>query len=341
MSNVFVSGATGFVGAYLAQELLKAGYRVFALRRPNSPMDLVKGFADQIQWIEGDLMDLPSLDEALHGIDYVYHAAALISFDPKQAALMQRINVEGTANLLDAALAQGVKKFLHVSSIAALGRKEHQTHIDENSIWENNAENSRYAQSKFQAECLVWQAREAGLPIVIVNPGLIFGAGFWHKGTGQMVHRLASGLSYYPKGSSCLVDVRDLAKVSRLLMETDLEGQRYIICAENRSFQDIFATLALTLNKPAPPRPLPAWLGQVACRLDWLRSKIQGRPPIITSETLRNAQHRYHYHNEKIKQTLSNFQFRPAEQTLQQTALAYQQARQNQESASFWLDSTI
>lgn len=326
MKTVFLTGATGFVGAYLIQYLLQKGYRVRALRRERSNTALIQSIENQVEWVVGDILDEPLLEDALQGVQHVYHAAALVSYQPTDAELLLQINHQGTANLVNAALYAGVEKFLHVSSIAALGRKEHQTHFDENTQWENTKLNSNYAISKFRGECEVWRGIEEGLSAVIVNPSVIVGAGYWHTGTGHFFRQVAKGLSFYPVGRTGFVDVRDVAKASIALMESDITAQRFILNGENWTYQQLFETIARALQRRAPRLKLPAWLGELAWRADYAKSRLLGTQPLITQEIIQKTQGDFNYSNEKIIKAIG-YQFQPLAETIQQTALAYQQSQ--------------
>jgi len=247
--QVLVTGGTGFLGAYLLAYLVKKGYQIKAIKRKTSSMDLVKNIQHKIEWLEGDILDTPFLETAMKGVQQVYHAAAIVSFDPRDAAFMLKVNAEGTANLVNAALYEGVEKLVHVSSIAALGRKEFQPNINETAQWENSKENSNYAISKFKAECEVWRGMQEGLKIAILNPSVIIGAGNWKQGSCQLIQKVAKGLQFYPKGSTGFVDVRDVARAAILLMESDISGERYILNGANWSYQKFFTQTALALNQ--------------------------------------------------------------------------------------------
>lgn len=327
MSNkhVLVTGGTGFVGAYLLRYLLKAGYAVRATKRTNSPMDLVADIQHQLEWVEGDILDPAFVEAAMQDIQQVYHAAAMVSFDPKHVSLMMKVNVEGTANIVNAALYEGVEKLVHVSSIAALGRKEFQPHIDERIQWENSKENSNYAISKFRAECEVWRAKEEGLTIAIINPSTIIGAGYWQKGSCRLVKEAARGLRYYPSGSTGFVDVRDVARAAIALMESSIEGERYIVNGDNCSYKNFFCALTKELGTPPPQWAAPKWMLGTLARLDWLRSKLSNSTPLLTREILNISQSTYYYNNEKIISDLQ-FEFTPLDSCLRETAKAYKES---------------
>jgi len=326
--GVFVTGGTGLVGSYLLRLLLQRGYRVRALRRATSTMELVADIEDRVEWVEGDILDVPCLEACMQGIDYVYHSAAMILFHPSKAHQMFRVNVEGTANVVNTALHCGVKKLLHLSSIAALGRKEFQTDIDETVSWENSKENSNYAITKFKAECEVWRGIEEGLNAVIVNPSVILGAGYWGKGSSRLFDKIGKGLTYYTNGKTGFVDVRDVARLSVLLMEGDWSAERFILNAKNLTYKTFFELAAKAMQKKPPSRLAPNWLLQFLWRLEWLRAKFFGSTPLVTRETVRSLQSSYYYHNEKVKEALG-YSFIPIEETIKTVGEKYIESQQN------------
>lgn len=319
--QIFVTGGTGFVGSYLLRYLVRQGCLVKAMKRANSPMDLVADVKEQIEWLEGDILDMPFLEAALKGVHQVYHAAAMISFDPKEAILMHQINVEGTANLVNACLHEGVEKIVHISSIAALGRKEFEPNINESAQWENSSENSNYAISKFKAECEVWRAFQEGLPMAILNPSVILGAGYWNEGSCKLFSKVAQGFSYYPAGNTGFVDVRDVARAAILLMESNISGERFIVNGDNWSYQQFFGEIAQSLGKKLPTKKVKPIVVNILWRLEWLRSKLLRTAPLLTKETARTAQASYYYQNKKIIDKLA-INFVPIEQCVQETAAA-------------------
>jgi dihydroflavonol-4-reductase len=329
--NVLVTGGTGFVGAYLLRYLLQKGYTIKALHRSTSPMYLVADIHDQIEWLEGDILDSPFLETAMKGVQQVYHCAAMISFNPKEATQMLKINAEGTANIVNACLYEGIQKLVYISSIAALGRKEFQPNIDESAQWENSKENSNYAISKFKAECEVWRGMQEGLKMAIVNPSVILGAGYWDQGSCKLLEKVWKGFKHYPEGSTGFVDVRDVARTSIALMESDISGERYILNSENWSFQKYFATTAKALGKPAPFKKAAAWMVNLLWRLEWLRSKLFRTEPVLTRETARTSLSSYYYQNEKVIRDL-NVEFIPIQQSIEESSnvfLANKKAEQH------------
>jgi dihydroflavonol-4-reductase len=323
--KVFLTGATGFVGAYLVRALLSEGYEIRAMKRKGSPLLLLGEDAKEVEWVEGDLLDLPFLEEVMQGVEQVYHAAAMVSFDPKDVRKMMEVNVRGTENLVNTALVAGVDKFLQISSIAALGRKKNEKRIDEKAQWENNSINSNYAISKFKAECEVWRGVQEGLNAVIVNPSVILGAGYWHSGTGKMFVQANKGLRFYPQGVTGFVDVRDVAWASVKLMQSEISAERFILNAENYSYLQLFSEMAEALGKKAPKWKMPHWGVELMWRAELLRSKALGVKPLITKELARNLESHYEYSAKKIEKAI-DYKFIPLSQTIKETAVVLKES---------------
>lgn len=326
MKKVLVTGGTGFLGAYLLRELLQKGYQVRAIRREASPMHSVESIQHQVEWVIGDMLDLSSVEDAMEGIEKVYHAAAIVSFNPKDAERMIHTNTEGTANIVNTALSMGIKKMLHVSSIAALGRKENQSQMDESTQWENSSHNSSYAISKFKAECEVWRGVEEGLNATIINPSMIMGPGFWHNGTPKMFTQVNKGLRFCPKGANGFVDVRDVAKIAVQLTESEISGERFIVNSENLSYKSLFTQMAKALGKQPPRIIMPDWGVSILWRLDKLRSRMLGVEPLITKEIASSLQLVSEYDNQKIIKAL-DYQFLPMSQTISETATLFKSSK--------------
>lgn len=317
--KIFITGGTGFLGSYILRMLVKKGYEVRALKRATSRMDLVADVADKVEWIEGDILNVPVLEDAMEGVDVVYHGAAMVSFDPRDRKQMLKVNQEGTANVVNIALYRGVKKLGYVSSIAAVGRSSKTNIVNENTKWETNNINTRYAVTKHLAEQEVWRGTAEGLPAVMVNPTIIVGAGYWTETSVKMFKQVDNGLKFYTEGQTGFVDVRDVAEVLIRLVESDIENERYVTSAENMPYKDYFELIAKHLNKKPPHIKAEQWMKELVWRAEWLKSKITGSRPLITKETARMAGSMYEYQNDKVKAAL-NFEFRNIENTVKETA---------------------
>lgn len=329
---ILVTGGTGLVGSYLLKQLIQQGNTVKAIYRKNSNMYLLDPLTkSKVKWVEADIEDIPSLQQAMKNVSEVYHSAAMISMTPSDKQKMYAVNVKGTQNIVNTALEVGVKKMLYFSSIAALGRSEQHLHITENTPWENSKFNTQYGISKYYAEQEVWRGIAEGLNAVICNPSTIFGPGDWNKGSSRLISRVYDGLSFYPNGSNGFVDVADVVNASIQLMDSNITNQRFIISAENITYKQVLTNIALALNKTLPTRAASPILSAIAWRLEALSSKFTKNAPLITKDTILSTSKNFTYSNEKIKKAL-NYTFIPLQQTIENTCKQYLQYLKNKQS---------
>lgn len=335
-TSILVTGGTGFVGSYLLRYLVNTGYtNIRATKRSSSAMDLVAPVQDQIEWVEADLLDVPALEDAMEGITQVYHCAALISFSPKDVSKMMTINQKGTENVVNIALHKGIKKLVHVSSIAALGRNQESNIVSEKDKWERHKQNSNYSISKYLAEQEVWRGMAEGLQVAIVNPAVILGAGRWNEGPLKLFGLVWKNFPFYPKGVSGFVDVRDVARFMIQVMESDISGERFILSSENLSFKGLQEDIASELNRNKPSILVSPFIQEVAWRLERLRGFfLPNHDPLITRETAAHSSKQFHYSNDKSKQFLS-FSYIPIQQTIQETSKLFLEASKNNFSSKF------
>ncbi len=319
--NIFLTGGTGFLGSYILRYLVRQeGVNIRALRRADSRMELVAEVADQVEWVEGDLLDTVSLEAALEGIDQVYHCAAMVSFQSKDLRRMHRINVEGTANVVNLSLEAGIQKLVHISSIAALGRSKDKQQVNEQSDWEPHPFNSNYAISKHLAEMEAWRGLAEGLNIAILNPSVILGSGFWLLGTARMFQQVWDGLRFYPPGGTGYVDVRDVARLAIKLMESDsTSGQRFIANGTNLTYHELFQNIAAAMDKRPPTIRANAILRGLAWRVDWFRSLFNGGDRVVTREIAESVGRTFFYDNQRSIDYF-DFQYTPIQETITTTA---------------------
>lgn len=325
--KVFITGATGFLGSYLAKALLLQGHEVSALKRATSDLSMLGEAAAQIKWHEGDVTDVLSLEEAMEGVEQVYHAAAMLAFGGKSFDKMLKVNVEGTANVVNVALSQGVQKLLYVSSITALGKSKDNSAIDETGDWETSPMESQYGHTKYLGELEIWRGIAEGLDAVIINPSTILGAGKWSEGSIQIFHQVAKGVPFYPTGSNGFVDVRDVVRAAIQIMEhPETSGERYVINGYNLSFKDIMTRIAVALGQKPPTIPVTDFWKTISIGYDKVRSLLTGSEAIITREVLSISSHPYAYDDSKLRETFG-FTYLPFEQTITETVAAYQQSK--------------
>lgn len=330
-AKVFVTGGTGLIGAHLLSNLTRTGKRIKALKRPNSDLRAVRkifGYYhanpqecfNRIEWVDGDLLSPDDLHELMAGIDEVFHCAGMVSFDPRERQQLLDINIGGTANVVSSCLKRGVKKLCYVSSSSTLGKPmdSESAWIDETTPWDEKQESSDYGISKYQAEQEVWRGIEKGLKAVIINPTIVIGPGDWNRSSSKLIHTIWKGFPFYSSGVNAFVDVRDVSQVAIQLMKSDIERERFIVAAENLSFKQLFDAIADNLNKKRPVVKIYPWMGELAWRLDWINSKLTGKPPQITRSTVVSARKQYRFSNEKIRRYLG-FDFIPIEQSIKDT----------------------
>ena len=334
---IFLTGGTGMLGVHLLFDLTSKGIPVRALKRKNSDLETVKKIfswytsdADrlfrQIEWVEGDLLDKVSLQEAMKGAEIVIHAAAKVSFAPHDRLNMLQENIEGTANMVDLALVSGIQRFCHVSSIAALGSQDSGIPVNEELSWKNDRQRSAYSESKFQSEMEVWRGIEEGLPCVIVNPSVILGPGKWNSGSPRLFHTMRKGMKFYTAGSNGFVDVRDVSRAIVALVQAGdweaIKNQRYVLSAENLTYREIFEGIAVALNQKKPTLRAGSWLLQIGWRASRLASLITGKEPALTKDTARSAGKNSVYDGSKITRTI-DFSYTPIAATIRDIGKIY------------------
>ncbi len=320
-----VTGGTGIVGAHVLDALLTQGRTVRALLRKGSDPSIVRRIlqhyhADgaerfqRIQWVEGDLFDVDALREAMRGVEHVHHCAALVSFDPRDSDALQRINVEGTANVVNAALEAGVKRLCHVSSTATIGGGLDGGTGDETKPFVQDKHSSGYAISKADAELEVHRGIAEGLDAVLVNPCVVIGPGMPGRSSMTMIERIRKGTRFFPAGSNAVVDARDVATAMTRLITEGAVGERYLLIGENLPYRKLFTLIAASAGRPAPSLLLPKWALELGWRAESLRTLFGGRP-LITRHTARTASRARHYDGSKAERLLG-MRFRSAEEAV-------------------------
>ena len=328
--TVLVTGGTGFIGAYIIQELITKGYSVKALhRRNNFPFYISKETLSKVEWIQGDILDVVTLENAMDNVDAIIHSAAIVSFDKKLREQMYRINVEGTANVVNLALEKNIKRIIHISSVAAIGRTAKGQMVDEEKKWVTSSLNTHYAISKQKSEMEVWRAMAEGLSAVIVNPSTVLGFGNWNSSSTAIFKNIYHGFSWYSEGENGFVDVKDVAEVAVALIDSEITGQRFILNGDNWPFRKLFNSIADQFKKPQPHRLATPFLGEIAWRLEHLKSYFSGHRPLLTKESAKVAQSRTNFDNSKILKALPGFNFTPLQQTIEIACGQYEQAIKN------------
>lgn len=315
---ILVTGGTGLVGSHLLLKLTQAGHRPRATYRAENRIEITKkvfsyytddeALFNAIDWVECDILDLISLANVFKGITHVYHAAAFISFDPRDYSKLLKINIEGTTNVVNLSIGNHIEKLCYVSSIAAIGDSVGNIPVKESNEW-NDATNSGYAVSKYAAEMEVWRASQEGVPAVIVNPGVILGPGFWKSGSGLFFYAATKESDYYLPNGTGFVSVHDVVTAMVDLMESTIQNERFILVNENWSYKTLNKILATGLNKKAASKELKTWMLEIFWRIDWFKSKLTGSRRRLSRHSALILNKTALYDNSKITTYLPDFQY--------------------------------
>jgi len=324
---ILVTGGTGFLGSYIIKELIEKGYSVRAIRRSNkTPHYIPNEILSKTEWVEADILDVVALQDAMENIDTVIHSAGVVSFVKKDRKNMYQVNVEGTANVVNMALEKNVKKLIHISSVAALGRKNNGTHVNEEKKWEENKMNTHYAKSKRNAELEVWRSIGEGLNAIIVNPSTVLGYGDWNTGSCAIFKNIYKEFPWYSPGINGFVDVEDVAKVTLLLMESNIDSERFIINGDTWSFKKLQDIIADGFAKKKPSKDATPLIMGIAWRLEKLKSMLTGKNPLLTKESARVAQSQTYFENDKVLKAFPGFSFTPLELSIKKACEKYMSA---------------
>lgn len=321
---VFVTGGTGFLGSYIIRALVEKGYSVRALRRKKfTPPWIPAETWSRVEWVEGDILDVVALEDAMEGVEAVIHSAAVVSFAKQDRKHMYQVNVEGTANVVNMALEKNIKRLVYISSVAALGRTAGGGHVDEEKKWEETDTNTHYAISKYKAELHVWRGISEGLDAVILNPGTILGYGDWHSGSCSIFRQVYEGFDWYTPGINGFVDVEDTANATVLILESKISEQRFIVNGDTWPFRKLQDTIAQQFQKPGPSKKTTPFILNLAWRIEKIKSFFTGKRPLLTKESAKVAMSKTWFENAKILRALPGFSFTPLESTIEKACKKY------------------
>ncbi|MGB0879333.1 MAG: NAD-dependent epimerase/dehydratase family protein [Polaribacter sp.] len=332
---ILVTGGTGLVGAHLLYHLTLNDDKIRAIYRSENTLEKVKKvfsfYTDDLQqhfskieWIKADITDVPSMIPVFVGIKKVYHCAALVSFHPKDYIAMRKVNIHGTAIIVNLSIDAKIEKLCFVGSVAAISDAVNRKIITEKNEWNDQADNSGYAITKYGAEMEVWRASQEGIDVVIVNPGIILGSGFWNAGSGKLFTQIYNGFQYYTEGITGFVGVKDVVQCMISLMNSTVKNERFIIVSENKSFKEIFFSIAKCFGKNPPKKKVQPWQTAVFWRISWLLSKITGKESLLTKHSAKSAHNISNYSSQKIKNALS-FEFQKIDKVILEVCKKYKQ----------------
>ncbi len=322
MKNVLVTGGTGFVGANLADQLLRQGCTVKILRRKNSDLRAIDGV--DVEHCIGDVRDLNSVQNAVRGCDTVFHTAALVTFEKSQAAIQYEVNVTGTKNVVEASLANGVEKLIHTSSVAAIGYPPagvlatEETPFNWKRVW-------GYKYSKYMAEQEVLAGVQRGLNAVMVNPSVIIGERDIHFHGGDLIRRVRKfQVPFYIDGGMNVVYVGDVVNGHIAAAEKGRSGERYILSGENLTHKEIFRRTAKLVGGLSPIAKLPLPFLRAGAKVIEQTSKLLGIEPIVTSALVAGAGKLNWFSCEKAKRELA-YIITPFDETVQRAYAWYRE----------------
>jgi len=313
--KILVTGAAGLAGSELVKQLLETGHKVTAIWH-----SAVVNITHPLLTVQQcDILDTAALEEIMRGITHVYHCAALVSFEPKDKYRLLKINVEGTANVVNACLDAGVQKLVHVSSVSALGRQSNGAMVNEEMNWSEETGNSIYGKSKYLGELEVWRGIGEGLQALIVNPSTMLGGNNWENSSAALFKSAYKEFNWYAQGINGFVDVGDVARAMILLMNSKISGQRFILNSENLSYKEIFYSIAKCFGKRPPLKKISPLMAKIVWRLESMKAGFTGKKQWLTKETSRTAQAIVYFDNTKILNELPGFSFIPVDKAIAHT----------------------
>jgi len=330
---ILVTGGTGLVGSHLLVRLVqenepvKATYRTLESIEKTKKVfsyytNTTKDLFTNIEWLQADITDVPSMMPAFKGVKKVYHCAAVISFDPADYRTMRKVNIHGTAIIANLAIDAKVEKLCFVSSIATIGDDPKKEFANEENDWGGNEKNNGYAITKYGAETEVWRASQEGVDVVIVNPGVILGSGFWDSGSGKMFTQIYKGFQFYSEGVTGFIGVKDVVGCMVQLMQSNCKNERFILVSENKSFKEVLFSIAEAFGKKKPTRCVQPWQASLLWRWEWLASKITSRKIRMSKYTAKTLFRKTYYSSEKCKKQL-DVTFKSVEEVVKQVSKEY------------------
>jgi dihydroflavonol-4-reductase len=307
---VVVTGATGLLGSVLIDHFVSRKISVTGLHRNPSMTN-----TPSVKWLEADVTDVHALTKSFEGARCVVHAAAIVSFAKRNKSKMFHVNVDGTANVVNACLRAGVTRLIHISSVAALGKPTNQKIVDEKAPWTESGNTSNYGQSKYLAELEVFRGAAEGLSVAVINPSIILAAGSTHRSSGKIFQYVYDERPFYSEGRVNFVDARDVAEMVFRLYENESISGQFVANAGTTSWKNLFDRIASRLEKRPPPFKISPAVARMAAAVDWLRSSLTGQEPLITKETTSIALQDITYSNKKACDELA-MNFRTLDSTL-------------------------
>jgi nucleoside-diphosphate-sugar epimerase len=328
-----VTGATGIVGSHVVLALLQNNQAVVACKQKSSDISKLeklfsyytpnyKQLFYKINWVEMDLTEMSSIEDALEGITAVYHCAGFVSLNKKDREKLFAINEKGTENMVNACLQKKIRALCHVSSIATINNLDYTLPLSEEVFWKKSGKESDYAISKYNAEREVWRGIEEGLNALIVNPGVILSPGFWNQSSSKIFDTCYKGNKFYTSGTSGYIGALDLANTMINLVHDKKFANRYIIIENNYTIQSIFNSIQKQFHKAGPTIKVNKVMLQIGRMAQTFYSLFTGKEVVLTKALINSAFTSQLYSNKKILAN-TNLHFTAIEEIIAQICKIY------------------
>lgn len=317
--KILVTGGTGFIGSRLVNRLATGENEVHVLVRRTSDLTSLEECLDRITLVYGDVTSAESLDGLFTGVDEVYHSAGLTYMGNRVNPMLEKINVQGTRNVLAESRKAGVKRVVHVSSITAVGIGSARKPLDESSPWNFDRLNLEYARTKHVAEKIVAEEVSNGLDCVIVVPAFVFGAGDVNFNAGRIIKDVYNRkMPFYPLGGVCIIDVEIVVDATIAAMQKGRTGERYIIGGDNVSFRELSQTIMKITGVHQSSLPLPLWAAHIISYLLNFSKNRNKISKLFNMSMFAVASEFLYFDSAKAKRELG-MRYEPYEQSIRRT----------------------
>jgi len=321
---IAITGANGLLGSFILRKLVQEQIPVIALRRKGSDSSLVKDLA-HVTWREIEILDPISIEEGFKDATTVIHTAAQVSFNPRMRKTIMQVNVRGTQNVVNTCLTLGIQRLIHISSVAALGRKKGFYEMDETTRWVDSDLNTDYAKSKYLSEVEVWRGAEEGLSVSIINPSVILAPADWSKSSAQLFRFVWQQKPFYSESLINYVDVRDVVELIWQVYNKNIFGEKLIANGGNVPIKELFDQIAQRFEKKPPSIKLSPVILSIVARWEEFRTRFTGGEPMITRQSAKVTKENFYYVNHKAIKT-AGVSFRSLSETLDWCCSHYKQA---------------
>ena len=306
---ILVTGATGFVGRNLILSLSKKRDNLIGQFRREKKLEETRLFFisknkeevfDRIIWRKADITNFSEVESLFDDVIQVYHCAAYVSMAFYKTSYLNLVNITGTTYIVDNSIKKKIKKLCFISSIAAIGEGTKEE-ITEDTQWNPEVDKTPYSYSKYGSEMEVWRASQEGVPVVILNPGIIIG------NDSQIQKIIKNKFNFYTSGVSGFVTVEDVVKAAIGLMQEKIKNERFILVSENISFKD-FVNYFSKKNKNYSIR-IPKSILYLTWFIESFLSHLRIKNKFLTKALINNLYSKNYYNGNKICGYLKTFNY--------------------------------